>query len=129
MELLLSHHWSLPKSNCIPIIQHRLEFCFLNNQSLEIDLDVYDCTNAIGRSIPSQLQQRILSFVTEANELDVDEALFSSLRIGSSEVFAVLQRDWYVTSGRLFISQQIGRAEFLKSLAYFQHHKALYIQL
>lgn len=99
----------------------------MNNQSLEIELDVYDCTNLIGNSISFEVEQRLLSFINQASELYVFGPLLSTVRIGSSDVFAVLQRDWYVTNGTLFISEQIGQAEFLKSVAYFQHHKAMYV--
>lgn len=87
---------------------------------------MYDCAYVIGNSLPFQVEQLLLSFIAESNELGLKGMLLSTVRIGSSDVFAVLQRDWYVTSGTLFISEQIGQAEFLKSLSYFQHHKAMY---
>ena len=72
-----------------------------------------------------ELQQQLRTFLTQAKESTSIDCDLSSVRIAAVDVLSVLQRTWYVTSGLLFISEQITQAELIDGLTHLHHDKAL----
>ncbi len=119
MELQLSHHWTVPKSPSISVLQHRLSHCFLYAESLPVEFPTYDWSVIVGATPASTLQQSIQEVCDEWSRE------CPKVVVGEPHFFNAVGRSWYVASQRLYVEQDISETELRTALAAYFHQTQL----
>ena len=119
MELIISHYWQLPNAVHIPVLKNRLSHCFQKGLSQSVVIPSNDWAIVYGDDLPDNL----VSYVIQRD--DAENIPVWKIRLGSPEVFKVLQKDWYVQKKTLFVSVNISSAVLDTAVRYWLHEVEL----
>lgn len=119
MELIISHHWRLPKSVLIPVLQNRLAHCFQKGCSQSVDISSVDWLSVYGDCLPIG----ILDWISQHEQIDLLHV--EHIRLGNQGVFQALQKDWYVQKGMLFLSNDISSTDLDFAIQFWLHEREL----
>jgi hypothetical protein len=115
MELIISHHWRLPKAVLIPMLQNRLSHCFQKGLSQTVDIPSLDWASLYGTDLPKSLIDKI------NKRYETEKIPVQKIRLGNLEVFKVLQKEWYIQKSILFVSNEITQTNLDLAIRFWLH--------
>lgn len=120
MELRIIHHWQVQKSHSITELERRLMYCFRQQESLPLDIPVYDWELLLGSTLSVELQSAVHEVCLL---LGVNANL--AISIAQNDLIEALQRDWYFIKGHLFIAETIEPETLKIAIIQYLHEKKL----
>lgn len=111
----MSHHWRLPSTAPIPVLQNRLAHCFQNGISKAVEIPSVSWEYFYGWDLSDRTRMYI-------NQRDDTKTIpIHQIRLGSREVFMILQKNWYVQKDVLFISDDISSTDLDLAIQFWLH--------
>jgi len=98
-------------------------YCFAHQESLPLEIPVYDWQQLLGSPLPTALQSVLQDVCLR---LGVAERI--PISIAQNDLIEALQRDWYLMKGHLFIAETIDPEKLKIAIIQYLHEKKLRAQ-